>query len=190
MTKLQLEKYGVPRGVLLHPLMINSDERGTLLEIYRAHWNIRCEAIQWNLVHSNAGVLRGVHLHANHTDYLIVISGRVLLGLHDLREDRCLNSPVSSMITLDAKQPIAITIPPGVCHGFFFPICSSHIYGVTSYWDPKDELGCQFNAPELNLEWPTDAPILSERDRKATSYKHMKAAFFDLLAKKQETQNK
>jgi dTDP-4-dehydrorhamnose 3,5-epimerase len=165
-----------PAGVRIRSLQANKDERGAFLEIFRAEWDTACEPIQWNVINSEAGVLRGVHVHATHTDYLIVVSGVMLLGLHDLRP-AARNGATSCMLTLDAKQPMALTIPPGVCHGFFHLAPTIHVYAVNEYWNPSGELGCRFDAPELDLDWPNTAPLLSERDRTAPSYSRMKNDF-------------
>ena len=36
---------------------------------------------------SLAGTLRGVHVHNPHADYLFVVDGHMVLGIHDIRED-------------------------------------------------------------------------------------------------------
>jgi dTDP-4-dehydrorhamnose 3,5-epimerase len=165
-----------PAGVRIRSLQANRDERGTFLEIFRAEWDTACEPVQWNVVNSEAGVLRGVHVHVTHADYLIVITGIMLLGLYDLRPG-VRDGTTSCMLTLDAKQPIAVTIPPGVCHGFFYPVPTTHVYAVTHYWNPANELGCQFDAPELDLAWPSTTPLLSARDRTAPTYSRMRDEF-------------
>ena len=43
--------------------------------------------MQSNAVESVAGVLRGVHAHRVHDDYLSVLSGRATIGLYDLLQD-------------------------------------------------------------------------------------------------------
>ncbi len=164
--------YDLPDGVAIRSLNLHRDDRGAFLEIFRNEWGTGCEPIQWNVVQSEANVLRGVHVHITHADYLVVIAGRMQLGLHDIRPGAPKNA-ASRMITLDATQPVAVTIPAGVCHGFYFPIPSIHVYAVSHYWNTSDELGCRFNAPELGLSWPTTAPRLSDRDATASEYRQM-----------------
>lgn len=100
----------------------------------------------------------------------------MLLGLHDVRAD----SPTrgqSIVVELTGDAPRAVTIPPGVTHGFFFPELSLHIYAVSHYFNPEDELGCRFDSPELGLKWPVASPLLSKRDAEAGSYSEMVADF-------------
>lgn len=66
------------------------------------------------------------------------------------------------MVELDPSR--AVVIPPGVAHGFYFPVPSIHIYSVTEYWDPADELGCQWSDPELGIPWDVRNPQISPRD--------------------------
>lgn len=58
----------------------------------------------------------------------------------------------------------ALTVPPGVAHGFFFPEPSLHLYAVSHYWNLADELGCHWADPELEIPWPMTAAHISERD--------------------------
>jgi dTDP-4-dehydrorhamnose 3,5-epimerase len=73
----------LPPGVVVHPLTAHTDARGTLTEIYRDSWDLGCRPVQVNAVWSEAGVLRGVHVPARHADHLCVVTGWMLLGLHD-----------------------------------------------------------------------------------------------------------
>jgi dTDP-4-dehydrorhamnose 3,5-epimerase len=166
----------LPVGMALHTLERFEDERGDLVPIFAAQHDAAFEPRQWNLSRSVAGTLRGVHVHHQHDDYLVVIAGEMLLGLHDMRG----HSPtagLSTFVTLRGDRPTGVTIPSGVCHGFYFPVESTHIYATTTFWDGTDELGCRFDAPELGLPWPDATPILSTRDAGAGDYAQMKSAF-------------
>lgn len=72
-----------------------------------------------------------------------------------------------------------MVVPPGVCHGFYFPSPSTHIYGVSEAWDGSDEFGCAWDDPALNLAWPCEAPVLSERDRTAGPFAELVAALVE-----------
>lgn len=154
----------LPAGVSHVTLWPHVDERGAFTEVFRSSWELEVAPAQWNVVSSAANVLRGVHAHWRHTDYLLVAAGRATIGLHDLRD----GSPTAGLgaaVELVADAPAALVIPPGVAHGFYFHQPSIHVYGVSHEWDPADELGCRWDDPELDIEWPCTAPLLSERDR-------------------------
>jgi dTDP-4-dehydrorhamnose 3,5-epimerase len=148
-------------GVSLQSLVTHQDERGLLSEIFRASWPSAIEARQWNGSRSNANVLRGVHLHHTHADYLVVLTGRMLVGLCDLRDGRV---GAACVVDLRGESWQALTIPPGVAHGFYFPEPTMHVYAVTHYWNPSDELGCRWDDPALGIPWPKVDPALSPRD--------------------------
>jgi dTDP-4-dehydrorhamnose 3,5-epimerase len=159
----------LPDGVIVRALTPHPDGRGNLVEIYREEWNHGWRATQLNAMFSERGVLRGVHVHASHVDYIVVIAGRMLLALHDLRP----GSPtagLSSVTELTDEAPAGVVIPAGVAHGFYFLDRSIVLHGMSRDWDPSDEYSCRWDAPELGLAWPTRAPVLSERDAAAGDY--------------------
>jgi dTDP-4-dehydrorhamnose 3,5-epimerase len=154
---------GLPLGVRLTALTMHKDERGIFTELYRAAWPTGVRPIQWNVVASEANVLRGTHVHIRHDDYLMVIKGRASVGLKDLRR----GSPtegLAALVPMSGERLTAITIPHGVLHGFYFHEPSMHIYAVSEYFDMADELGCHWADPDLGLDWPDIAPMLSARD--------------------------
>ena len=165
MMKPNATEVPLPTGVQLQSITMHQDERGCFSEIFRASWLESLAPVQWNFVQSEANVLRGVHVHKKHIDYLIIAQGQALVALRDLRK----GSPTEGLaahLELSGEQLKGVVIPPGVAHGFYFYTPAIHIYAVTEYWDEDDELGCYYLDPELGISWPTSVPILSERDRK------------------------
>jgi dTDP-4-dehydrorhamnose 3,5-epimerase len=153
----------LPHRCKLIPLAMNQDSRGVLTELFRDEWLLNITPVQWNYVQSAANVLRGVHVHRKHADYLIVTQGILILGLCDLRE----HSPTykqANVLSLSGENIEGIVIPPGVAHGFYFPEPAQHIYAVNSYWNLDDELGCLWNDASLGIAWPAMNPLISERD--------------------------
>lgn len=153
----------LPQGVEVFELTPHRDERGVFTELYRAEWDSAVEPIQWNAVHSNAGVLRGVHVHPRHADYLTVAAGHMTLGLCDLRPDSPTHK-LATTIELSTDEAKAVSIPPGVAHGFYFVEASIHVYAVSEYWDISDELGCRWDDPGLGIPWAHEHALISERD--------------------------
>jgi dTDP-4-dehydrorhamnose 3,5-epimerase len=171
----------LPAGVRLHELVPHRDERGVFTELFRDSWLLEIEPVQWNLVSSEANVLRGVHVHHRHEDYLTLCAGCATVGLHDLRAD----SPTAGLGTaleLDADSPTALVIPPGVAHGFYFPEPALHVYAVSHDWDPGDELGCRWDDPELGIAWPCSTPLISPRDAALGPLSELRAAFRSAFA--------
>ncbi len=153
----------LPLGVDIHDLVDHADARGSFTEVFRREWPTAIEPVQWNYVRSEAGVLRGVHVHPRHRDYLLIVEGEAVVGVRDLREA----SPtfgVATTIALSATPMRAIEFPPGVAHGFYFPVQSVHLYAVSHYWDTDDELACRWDDSELGIEWPAEPRLVSQRD--------------------------
>ena len=154
----------LPADVRITPLVSHEDERGDFSEIHRLEWETTvAPPVQWNAVHSAAGVLRGVHVHPRHDDYLIIFEGSATIGLADLREE----SPTfgaAACVVAGRENRVGIAIPHGVAHGFLFHAPSLHIYAVSHYWDPADEQGCRWDDRELGIDWPEVEPLLSPRD--------------------------
>jgi dTDP-4-dehydrorhamnose 3,5-epimerase len=150
-------------GVGIHNLTTHEDDRGALTEVFRQVPEIDLDPIQWNFVRTHGGVLRGVHAHVRHTDYLIVLEGSAIVGMKDLRPDS-LTRNITMTLRLGGDNLQAVVIPPGVAHGFYFERPALHLYAVDCYWDPADELGCRWDDPSLDIPWPCASPQISERD--------------------------
>jgi dTDP-4-dehydrorhamnose 3,5-epimerase len=167
----------LPEGVILRRLVRHSDNRGVLAEVHRGDWTPSGPFHQWNLVHSEGNVLRGVHVHPRHCDYLMVVSGELMLGLHDLRpEDPAART--TCFLTLTGDDPVTAYVPAGICHGFWFARPTTYLYGLSTGWSMHEELGCRYDDPALGLDWPATDPVLSPRDTSpALDYAAMRAAW-------------
>jgi len=162
----------LPEGVRLGRLVSHHDDRGRLVEIFRSTWENEFAPVQWNLVRSQEATLRGVHVHVVHFDYLLCVDGRMDVALRDLRRDSPTAGRVAA-VSLLGDEPSTLTIPPGVAHGFFFPVPSTHVYAVSEYWNLEDELGCHWADPALELPWEIDPRHVSDRDSTAGSLAEM-----------------
>jgi dTDP-4-dehydrorhamnose 3,5-epimerase len=163
-------------GVSCLHLTGHADERGCLTEIYRRSWCDRADFLQWNIVASNANALRGVHVHFRHYDYLLVTSGMMRLGLRDVRHDST-TLGAYDVVELEGANPRIWLIPPGVAHGFYFPVDSTLLYGVSHYWDTADEIACRWDDPDLGFLLTDTEPVLSPRDAAAGSLAEMVLAY-------------
>ncbi len=153
-------------GVAVHPLTTLPDERGSFTEVFRAEWGFDIDPVQWNVVTSERGAMRGVHLHPRHTDLLVMVRGSATVGLHDLRSGSPTNGG-SMTFTTTSSQLEAVIIPPGVAHGFLFHEPSITLYAVSRYWDTDDELEVHWADPGLGIDWPSVPTLVSARDAAA-----------------------
>jgi dTDP-4-dehydrorhamnose 3,5-epimerase len=154
-------------GVVIRPLETHKDSRGSFTEVYQRERDAGINAVQWSVVRSEAGTLRGMHLHLRHDEYFLTLEGRAYVGLYDLRP----GSPSfrsSMLIELPAEPMVSVCFPIGLLHGWYFPERSTHLQAVSesygSYAD-DDNWGCRWDDPGLNLDWPDTPPLVSERSR-------------------------
>jgi dTDP-4-dehydrorhamnose 3,5-epimerase len=156
-------------GVKLRTLEMHRDDRGHLTELFRRDWSAELDAFtpqQWHILTSRAGSLRGMHAHARHDDFKIVIHGEVTLGLKDLRSGSATEDE-ADVLELSGQTCVGVLIPAGVAHGILSLSDSITMVGVTMPYDPGDDFECDWADPELGIEWPGVPTLLSERDRHA-----------------------
>jgi dTDP-4-dehydrorhamnose 3,5-epimerase len=115
-------------------------------------------------------------VHVRHDDYLMVIAGRGVFGLRDMRS-RTTTPDAIALVELSAGNPATLVIPHGVAHGFYFFEPSITFYAVTHYWDMQDELGCRWDDPELEIPWPVTEARLSPRDEAAPRFATLRDQF-------------
>ncbi len=153
-------------GVKFAQLRAFADERGRFIETFRKGWfpERSWEIVQTNRSDSKQGVLRGLHYHFHQVDYWYVPSGRMRVGMADLRRA----SPTfgrAETIEIGDHNQVGVFIPCGVAHGFYALTDVTLTYLVDNYYDGADELGVAWDDPELAVPWNVAAPpLLSPRD--------------------------
>jgi dTDP-4-dehydrorhamnose 3,5-epimerase len=163
--------------VRVRDLPQHDDERGFLVELTSATLGHGAPPVQWNVLHSTANTLRGMHVHVRHTDWVTVVDGVAVFGLVDLRSGTT-DDAARATVRMGAASPQVLTIPPGVLHGIYTPETSVVLNGLSHEFDPDDDLAVHFDDPTLGLDWHVEAPVLSPRDRAAPTV----AELFDRLA--------
>jgi len=155
-------------GAVRRRLVVHGDDRGSFTELWRASWTAplgRQPFVQSNVSRSNAGVLRGMHFHLRQSDLWIVLAGRALVALADLRDatEHPSWNPRTALFELGADE--AVVIPERVAHGFFATEDLVLVYLVTNEFDGTDEHAFAWDDPLAAIMWPTDRPTLSAKDR-------------------------
>lgn len=158
------------------PLRSNHDDRGALTELFRAEWLTEGGFVQWNAVRSVAGAVRGVHVHRDHHDYLVVLEGHADVWLRDLRTESTSLDAVEH-VELTGLESGAIFVPAGVAHGVACLAPTWFLVGESRYWSVDDELRCRWDDPELGFHWRVDSPTLSEQDRDAGPFAELVASY-------------
>jgi dTDP-4-dehydrorhamnose 3,5-epimerase len=156
----------LPHGALLRPLVEHRDARGTFAEFFCESWRTGFRPIQWSIVTSRRGSLRGMHLHRRHDEFFLLISGRCCVGLRDIRADSA-TANSSCLLDFSEQVPAFVSFPRGVLHGWYFFEDSTHIQGISdeeyAQYHDDDNLGCHWSDPDLEIPWPETPSIVSER---------------------------
>ena len=161
-------------GVWRRRPTFHGDDRGAFAEIWRETWTASLPGDgsrtfrQGNLSRSHAGVLRGLHVHQRQADLWVVLEGRAVVGLVDLRAALAGGGPIDREI-IEAEPGDTLFLPEGVAHGFYARDPLTLMYLVTNEYDGSDEHGFRWDDPQAGIAWPDRAPTLSERDADAPS---------------------
>lgn len=147
-----------------------SDERGWLAESFSAARyaaiGITQNFVQDNASSSGMGVLRGLHFQhpRGQAKLVTVLHGEIF----DVAVDVRVGSPTFGRWTnavLSASNRRQLMIPEGFAHGFLVTSPQAIVvYKCSEYYSPSDERSIRWNDPEIGIEWPIDAPVVSPRD--------------------------
>jgi len=157
-------------GVLLVELKTFSDSRGLFMETWSrdryAEAGMTETFVQDNVSCSGKGVLRGLHFqHPRGQGKLVqVLSGEVYDVAVDIRPDSPFFGRWTGQILSDRNR-LQIYIPAGFAHGFCVLSDSAlFAYKCTDFYDPKAEGGILWNDPDLDIRWPIEHPVVSDKD--------------------------
>jgi dTDP-4-dehydrorhamnose 3,5-epimerase len=124
--------------------------------------------VQDNQSHSRSNVLRGLHYQVSMPQGKLV---RVVAGeVFDVAVDIRRGSPTFGKwvsTVLSAANRRMLWIPAGFAHGFLALSDADYLYKATAYYAPEHERTIAWNDPDLAIDWPCTAPILSARDNAA-----------------------
>ena len=104
-------------GVKTKKLRVIPDERGWLMEILRSDDELFDKFGQVYVTTAYPGVVKAWHYHKKQTDNFTCIKGMMKVALYDAREDSPTYKEVNEFF-VGEKNPILISVPPGVYHGF------------------------------------------------------------------------
>lgn len=157
----------------------HADGRGAFGELWRDAWTeglapagVQPAMRQANLSRSDARVLRGLHLHRRQADLWVIAEGHAFVALVDVRP-AIAGTGGPTVETVETSPGDTLYLPAGVAHGFYARDPITLVYLVTNVYDGTDELGFAWDDPDAAVQWPDQAPILSDRDASAPSLRDL-----------------
>ncbi|MFZ5908165.1 MAG: dTDP-4-dehydrorhamnose 3,5-epimerase [Nitrospirota bacterium] len=156
--------------ILIEPVYF-PDSRGFFMETYRvsdfAGAGIREHFVQDNFSRSSRGVLRGLHYQKKpdaQGKLVQCFSGKI----YDVAVDIRRGSPSFGRWVareLSGENRCLLYIPAGFAHGFLVLSESADVlYKCTREYAPAADRGIFWNDPEIGITWPSDKPLVSEKD--------------------------
>lgn len=159
----------IPGLVIIEPKVFG-DARGYFMETWNQQ-RYRDAGLDWNFVQDNIslsrrGILRGLHFQnpKGQGKLVYALQGEVFDVAVDLRK----SSPTFGRwhgLTLSAENKRQFFVPAGFAHGFaVLSETAMFAYKCTEFYNPQNEMSLLWNDPEVGVQWPLEAPELSEKD--------------------------
>jgi dTDP-4-dehydrorhamnose 3,5-epimerase len=147
-----------------------ADERGWFTRTLDLDWlraaGLETEYVQHNQSRSRRGVLRGLHVRGGGGETKLVRCSRGAVVDHVV--DTRPWSPTFRQVErfeLDDVSHRHLYLAPFVAHGFQVVSDEADVcYLHSRPYEPGADLAVSWNDPSLDLVWPVDPPIVSERD--------------------------
>ena len=162
-------------GVVIVEPRVFGDHRGFFMESW-SQKKFEEAGLYYNFVQDNhssstvKGTLRGIHFQRGDKAQAKLVrcaKGAVLDVAVDLRP----SSPTYKQwvaVELSAENKKQLMIPRGFGHAFVTLTDDvEFLYKADNFYAPEADGGIRWNDPELNIDWGTDSPILSDKDANA-----------------------
>ena len=178
---LKFTEQSLPGVMLIEPAVFE-DDRGFFMETYHTskygEAGLDQQFVQDNHSHSRRHTLRGLHYQLKHPQgkLVYVIAGEILDIAVDIRR----GSPTFGQWTgtlLSDKNKRQLFIPAGFAHGLCVVSETANVmYKCTDLYATGDEYGILWSDPTIDIVWPIENPILSEKDAKNPQLKDVPAS--------------
>lgn len=147
-----------------------SDDRGFFREVFRLdQLNERLLTkfcpIQWNHSLSKPNVIRALHAE-NWNKLVYPITGKIFIAIADIRPQSSTFAKVETFNFDTETEHKVLYISRGLANSICVigdkPV--NYMYLVDAYYTGGDTTAIAWNDADLNIAWPIDKPILSQRD--------------------------
>jgi dTDP-4-dehydrorhamnose 3,5-epimerase len=172
------------RDLLIIKPTVFEDNRGYFFESYNKEKFLQ-QGIDQNFVQDNEsksmkGVLRGLHFQTPpyaQGKLVRVMKGAVLDVAVDIRNGSPTYGQWAS-IELTESNKWMYWVPPGMAHGFVtLEDNTVFFYKCTNVYNKSSEGSLRWNDPDLNIDWGSVDPILSDKDKISPLFKDFDSPF-------------
>lgn len=149
------------RGTEVRDLRVNADERGHLVEMFRADWEIYDPQPRMSYYSMTyPGVVRAWHRHVRgQVDHFVCPSGRIKVGIYDDREDSSTAGEVETHVIGEHNQKV-VRIPGACWHGFKAigdsPALLVNFPTQLYEYDAPDEERLPYDTDEIPFDWEAE----------------------------------
>ena len=168
------------KDLLIIEPKVFGDERGFFYETFQAERykaaGVNADFVQDNRSRSSRGVLRGLHFQKTKPQgkLVSVTEGEVFDVAVDLRPESNTFGQYEAVL-LTGENKLQFFVPAGFAHGFcVLSETADFQYKCTDYYDPSDESGLLWNDDNLAIQWPIEAPLLSDKDKIQPTFNKIK----------------
>jgi len=164
--------------IILEP---NKDDRGSFTRLYDnklfEEYNLNTKWVQTNYSYSKKkGTIRGLHFqYKPSTEVKLVypMKGKAYFAIVDIRKDSVTFGKYIGITVEENKN--GIYIPKGCANGFctLTDNCVFH-YSMSEEYNSSLEDNLRWDDKELNIEWPLECKVISDRDRNAQTFEKFK----------------
>ena len=176
---MKVTSTNIPEVLIIEPKVFG-DDRGFFLETFQSERyanlaGIMLPFVQDNHSRSTYGVLRGLHFQKTKPQGKLVrvVKGKVYDVAVDLRRGSDTFGQWEAVV-LSEENKKQFWVPPGFAHGFLvLSDIADFEYKCTDYYDPLDEGSILWNDPQLDISWPIEKPLLSDKDSRALLLKDL-----------------
>ena len=160
------------KGLKIYKKKSFKDERGYTRELFKN--NLIKKKFPFELLSlSKKNVIRGMHLQITRPQgkFITVLRGKIFDVVVDCRKNSKTFGKYFSIILTESENN-SLFIPEGFAHGYCSLTDNSLLhYKMTQYRDKKLEKGILWNDKDLNIKWPIQKPIISNKDTSNITFK-------------------
>ena len=170
MNSLEVQKTKLEGVLQAKPPTLFEDFRGAYVELYNEELytkaGVKIKFVQDDISVSKKHVLRGIHGDRRTWKLISCLEGELYLVVVNWDEASAQFRQWESF-HLSEENRLQVLIPPKFGNGHL--VLSERAifhYKQSTYYESASQFTLAWNDPKLNIQWPIQDPVLSQRDRR------------------------